>query len=80
MKRSSNLKLSEIRVGLIVGISFLLGALAIVTYGKVQNLFSKQVPLTILFDNVRGLTVGAPVRISGMNSAFRQKHPLRPFP
>jgi len=70
MKRSSNLKLSEIRVGLIVGISFLLGALAIVTYGKVQNLFSKQVPLTILFDNVRGLTVGAPVRISGMNSGF----------
>ncbi|MCL4460913.1 MAG: MlaD family protein [Nitrospirae bacterium] len=70
MKRSSNLKLSEIRVGLIVGISFLLGALAIVTYGKVQNLFSRQVPLTILFDNVRGLTVGAPVRISGMNSGF----------
>ena len=70
MKRSSNLKLSEIRVGVIVGISFFLGALAIVSYGKVQNLFSKQVPLTILFDNVHGLNVGAPVRISGMNSGF----------
>ncbi len=70
MKRSSNLRLSEIRVGLIVGVSFFLGALAIISYGKVQNLFLKQVPLTVLFTNVRGLTVGAPVRISGMTSGF----------
>lgn len=73
MKRSSNLRLSEIRVGLIVGVSFFLVALAIVSYGKVQNLFSRQVPLTILFNNVRGLTVGAPVRISGMTSGFVKK-------
>ncbi|MHB8421405.1 MAG: MlaD family protein [Leptospirales bacterium] len=78
MKRSSNLRFSEIRVGLIVGVSFFLGALAIISYGKVQNLFSKQVPLTILFNNVRGLTVGAPVRISGMTSGFvRQIHFIR---
>lgn len=73
MKRSSNLRLSEIRVGLIVGVSFLLGVLAIISYGKVQNLFSRQIPLTILFNNVRGLTVGAPVRISGMTSGFVKK-------
>jgi phospholipid/cholesterol/gamma-HCH transport system substrate-binding protein len=70
MKRSFDLKLSEIRVGIIVGISFFLGVLAIMTYGKVNELFSKQVPLTLLFKNVRGLTVGSPVRISGITSGF----------
>ncbi len=70
MKRSFDLKLSEIRVGIIVGISFFLGVLAILTYGKVNELFSRQVPLTILFKNVRGLTTGSPVRISGITSGF----------
>ncbi len=70
MKRSVNVKFSEMRVGIIVGVSFLLGILAIVTYGKVHEIFSKQVPLTVLFKDVRGLTVGAPVRLAGITSGF----------
>ncbi len=70
MKRSVNVKLSEMRVGIIVGVSFLLGILAIVTYGKVHEVFSRQVHLTVLFKNVRGLTVGAPVRLAGITSGF----------
>jgi phospholipid/cholesterol/gamma-HCH transport system substrate-binding protein len=70
MKRSVNVKFSEMRVGIIVGVSFLLGILAIVTYGKVHEIFSKQVHLTVLFKDVRGLTVGAPVRLAGITSGF----------
>lgn len=70
MKRSFNLKLSEIRVGVIVGVSFFLGVLAILTYGKVNEIFTKQVTLTILFKNVRGMTAGSPVRIAGITSGF----------
>lgn len=78
MKRSVNVKFSEMRVGIIVGVSFLLGIIAIVTYGKVHEIFSKQVRLTVLFKDVMGLTVGAPVRLAGITSGFvKEVHLVR---
>lgn len=70
MKRSTNLPFSEIRVGLIVGISFLVGAVVIIAYGKISNVFSRQIELTALFKNVQGLTQGAPVRLLGIDSGY----------
>lgn len=70
MKRSTNLSLSEIRVGLIVGVSFLVSALVIIAYGKISNIFLREVELTVLFHNVQGLTQGAPVRLLGIDSGF----------
>ncbi len=70
MKRSSNLSFSEMRVGLIVGVSFLVGALVIIAYGKITNIFSRQVEITALFRNVQGLTQGAPVRLLGIDSGY----------
>ncbi len=70
MKRSSNLSLSELRVGLIVGLSFLVSAIVIIAYGKITNIFSKQVELTALFRNVQGMTKGAPVRVLGITSGY----------
>ncbi|MCL5284841.1 MAG: MlaD family protein [Nitrospirae bacterium] len=70
MKRSSNLPLSEMRVGLIVGASFLVGALVIIAYGKIINIFSRQVEIVALFRNVQGLTQGAPVRLLGIDSGY----------
>ncbi len=70
MKRSQNLSLSEMRVGLIVGVSFLVSALVIIAYGKITNIFSRQVEITALFRNVQGLTSGAPVRLLGIDSGY----------
>ena len=70
MKRSTNLPLSEFRVGLIVGGSFLVGAMVIVAYGKISGIFSRQVDMTALFRNVQGLTQGAPVRLMGIDSGY----------
>lgn len=70
MKRSNNLSYSEMRVGLIVGVSFLVSAMVIVAYGKIHNIFAPQVKLTALFHNVQGLTQGAPVRVLGIDSGY----------
>ena len=70
MKRSTNLTLSEFRVGLIVAVSFLVGATVIIAYGKISGIFSRQVELTALFRNVQGLTQGAPVRLMGIDSGY----------
>ena len=70
MKRSTNLSLSEFRVGLIVGGSFLVGAMVIIAYGKISGIFSRQVDMTALFRNVQGLTQGAPVRLMGIDSGY----------
>ncbi len=70
MKRSTNLTLSEIRVGLILGVSFLVAALVIIAYGKITNIFSRQIEMIALFQNVQGLTEGAPVRILGIDSGY----------
>ncbi|MEC4683623.1 MAG: MlaD family protein [Nitrospirota bacterium] len=70
MKRSTNLSLSEMRVGLIVGVSFLVSFLVIIAYGKISNVFTRQIEMTTLFHNVQGLTEGAPVRILGIDSGY----------
>jgi phospholipid/cholesterol/gamma-HCH transport system substrate-binding protein len=53
-------------VGLVIAIALVLGAMAILTVGREQGLFRDRVPFRTDFPNVDGLSVGAPVRLIGV--------------
>ncbi|MEJ2067887.1 MAG: MlaD family protein, partial [Deltaproteobacteria bacterium] len=59
-------KFTEIKVGIfVVVILFLFGA-AVFTIGSHQKYFQRQYTLWASFSNIKGLIVGAPVRLAGL--------------
>ena len=57
----------KVRLGLFVGVGFLIFALAIFLIGKKKNLFNPTFNLSTYFYNVSGMQVGNNVRFSGIN-------------
>ncbi|MFQ5670906.1 MAG: MlaD family protein [Acidobacteriota bacterium] len=53
-------------VGLVITLSLILGAMAILTVGREQGFFRDEVLFYTDFPNVDGLSVGAPVRLIGV--------------
>lgn len=57
----------EIKVGLFVVATLLLGAIGVLLLGKSRHVFEQRVKLRATFADVGGLVQGAPVRVSGVN-------------
>ena len=57
----------EVKVGLFVVGTLVLGAVAVLLLGKSKHVFEQRVQLHATFADVAGLVQGAPVRISGVN-------------
>jgi phospholipid/cholesterol/gamma-HCH transport system substrate-binding protein len=66
MKRSVNITWAELKVGLVVMVGFVLFSLAILSFGTIRNFFIPRVPVEALFPNVKGLKMGAPVWLAGV--------------
>ncbi len=60
------LKWSQIKVGLVITIAFLILLLSVFFAGNIQNIFLKKAELKIQFRDVVGLRKGAPVWILGL--------------
>jgi len=57
----------EVRVGLFVVGTFVLGVVGVLLLGKSKHVFEHRVKLHATFSDVAGLVQGAPVRLSGVN-------------
>jgi len=66
MRNSTNIRWAGLKVGLVVLAGLLILAMAIISFGKVGELFSPRVALEALFPDVKGLKKGAPVWLSGV--------------
>ncbi|MBI3620696.1 MAG: MCE family protein [Nitrospirae bacterium] len=73
MQRSSNIKWSELKVGLVVIISVGIIATAVVSFGYLSDLMRPKQPLHALFSDVRGLRTGAPVWLGGVEAGYVKK-------
>ena len=60
---------SEIKVGLLVLISFVLFVIGIFVVSDVRSLWDKKKTLTILFEYADGITAGSPVWYAGLKWA-----------
>jgi phospholipid/cholesterol/gamma-HCH transport system substrate-binding protein len=63
----NNTRRLEVKVGLFVVGTLVLGAVAILLLGKSKHVFEQRVQLHATFADVAGLVQGAPVRLSGVN-------------
>ena len=57
----------EVKVGLFVVATLILGGVGILLLGKSRHVFEPRVKLRAMFEDVAGLVQGAPVRVSGVN-------------
>jgi phospholipid/cholesterol/gamma-HCH transport system substrate-binding protein len=57
----------EVKVGLFVLATALVGVVAVLLLGKSKHVFEQRVKLHATFHDVAGLVQGAPVRVSGVN-------------
>jgi len=60
------LKWSQIKVGLVMTVAFVVLLIAVFFAGNIQNVFLKKAELKIQFGDVVGLRKGAPVWILGL--------------
>ncbi len=63
----NNSRRLEVKVGLFVVGTFVLGAIGVLLLGKSKHVFEPRVQLHATFADVAGLVQGAPVRLSGVN-------------
>ncbi|MEW6325113.1 MAG: MlaD family protein [Nitrospirota bacterium] len=68
MRRSTNIRWSELKVGLVVIVSAVILAVAIVSFGYLEDLLRPKRDLAALFADVRGLRAGAPVWLGGVEA------------
>ena len=73
MQRSTNIRWSELKVGLVVIVSVGIVAAAVVSYGYLNELLRPKVALHALFSDVRGLRTGAPVWLGGVEAGYVKK-------
>ncbi len=73
MQRSTNIKWSELKVGLVVITSVGIIAAAVVSYGYLSELLRPKQSLHALFSDVRGLRTGAPVWLGGVEAGYVKK-------
>ena len=73
MQRSTNIKWSELKVGLVVLFSVGIIAAAVVSYGYLGELLRPKHALHALFTDVRGLRTGAPVWLGGVEAGYVKK-------
>lgn len=73
MQRSSNIKWSELKVGLVVVISIGIITAAVISFGYLSDLLRPKQPLLALFSDVRGLRTGAPVWLGGVEAGYVKK-------
>jgi phospholipid/cholesterol/gamma-HCH transport system substrate-binding protein len=73
MRRSTNVPWSELKVGLVVVISVVIVAVAVVSFGYLADLFRPKQPLSAVFSDVRGLRTGAPVWLGGVEAGYVKK-------
>jgi phospholipid/cholesterol/gamma-HCH transport system substrate-binding protein len=66
MKRSTNLAWSELKVGLLLVVAFLVGTVAIVSFSGIREYFRPTFPLYTVMKQVSGLKPGAVVMLSGV--------------
>lgn len=67
MKRSTFITWAELRVGILVLVTLVVAALAILTLGGRVGAFAEKYPLYTYMPSVSGLQTGAPVRLAGVN-------------
>ena len=73
MQRSTNIRWSELKVGVVVIISVGIIAAAVVSYGYLSELLRPKQSLHALFSDVRGLRTGAPVWLGGVEAGYVKK-------
>jgi phospholipid/cholesterol/gamma-HCH transport system substrate-binding protein len=73
MQRSTNIRWSELKVGLVVIISVGIIATAVISFGYLSDLLRPKQPLHALFSDVRGLRNGAPVWLGGVEAGYVKK-------
>src|SRR3972149_905812 len=73
MKRSTNVRWSELKVGLVMVVSLAIVAIAVVTFGYLTELLRPKEPLSAVFGDVRGLRSGAPVWLGGVEAGYVKK-------
>lgn len=57
---------NELKAGIFIGVSLLLVGVLILVMGRERQIFAKQVEFHTTFKDVKGLAVGAPVRLGGI--------------
>jgi len=73
MQRSTNIRWSELKVGLVVIVSVAIVSSAVVSYGYLSELLRPMQSLHALFTDVRGLRTGAPVWLGGVEAGYVKK-------
>jgi phospholipid/cholesterol/gamma-HCH transport system substrate-binding protein len=73
MKRSTNIRWSELKVGLVMVASLAIVAIAVVTFGYLADLLRPKEALSAVFGDVRGLRTGAPVWLGGVEAGYVKK-------
>jgi phospholipid/cholesterol/gamma-HCH transport system substrate-binding protein len=73
MQRSSNVRWSELKVGLVVIVSVGIIAAAVVSYGYLSDVLRPKETLHALFSDARGLRTGAPVWLGGVEAGYVKK-------
>jgi phospholipid/cholesterol/gamma-HCH transport system substrate-binding protein len=83
MRRAKFVSWSELRVGILVIVSFALLALTILYIGRQQGLFAETYVVKVYMERINGLQTGAPVWLSGVrvgsvkNIQFRDRLKLK---
>ncbi len=83
MRRAKFVSWSELRVGILVIVSFALLALTILYIGRQQGIFAETYVVKVYMERINGLQTGAPVWLSGVrvgsvkNIQFRDLHKLK---
>ena len=67
MKRSDNIKWSQVKVGIFIVCALIFLAVGIILMGSQTKLFTPTGKLAVIMKNVEGLKVGAPVWLAGMD-------------
>lgn len=70
MRRSTNVRWSELKVGLVVIISVAIVSIAVVSFGYLADALRPKRPLSAVFNDVRGLRTGAPVWLGGVEAGY----------
>jgi phospholipid/cholesterol/gamma-HCH transport system substrate-binding protein len=70
MRHSTNLRWSQLKVGLVVSISVVVVVTAVLAFGHITELFQPKKTITAVFSDVRGLRPGAPVWLGGVEAGY----------
>ena len=68
MRKSTNIRWSELKVGLVIFFGVMVVAVAITSFGHLAQLFHSKQIISAVFGDIRGLRHGAPVWIGGMEA------------